>query len=235
MADEEEDEVDISKQLAQAWRLSQAGCWISAQQIMAGLPDQEVTTDDDLEDGAELPSDDEPSSVSTEGNVPAAEESSGEEGEGESDEDVEEPTPSPARVAIAQASLFSAMGDALSVEVDRGTSASEAVERLESFAALALERSPLDLSKPRGLRAPLGPPPPPPWRDESGALVLPSPHASSEAARFFVGASAAEPAAADAAVARVAVAEAVAGMEAEAATDDESETVLSDRSDGSVT
>ena len=71
---------------------------------------------------------------------------------------------------------------------------------------------------------------PPPWRDSESGALLPLPYASSEAARFFAGASAAEADAARAAVACVAMTEAPAGMEAEADTDERKETALSDGS-----
>ena len=243
--------------LARAWRLAALGCWDSAQTRM-GVWDgtlQEVATDDELEsDGsADAPSD-ESSEVSTEGSGGGAPDSSD---EADSEEDgaapaagnansdmvpswrVEANENSPPKVLAAQQALFAAMGDAMSAEAERSGDVAGAVESFQMFAATALQRSPLNLSKPRGLRSPH--PPQPPWREsESGALLLTPRGAGSEAARFFAGASATEPDAARAAVARDAVAGAFAGMEtdalakmeAEAATDEESETVISDGSDG---
>ena len=244
--------------LAQAWRLAKLGCWDSAQTRM-GVWDGtllEVATDDELaSDGSEDVPSDESSEVSTEGSGGGAPDSS-DDAESEEDEAAaaggrptngdtvpswrpEGSENSPPKVLAAQQALFAAVGDALSGEVERGGDVAGAVEQFQMFAATALQRSPLNLSKPRGLRSPQ--PPQPPWRDsDSGALLLTPRGAGSEAARFFAGASATEPDAARAAVARDAVAGAFAGMEtdalakmeAEAATDDESETVISDGSDG---
>ena len=237
--------------LARAWRLAALGCWDSAQTRM-GVWDgtlQEVATDDELEsDGsADAPSD-ESSEVSTEGSGGGAPDSSD---EADSEEDgaapaagnansdmvpswrVEANENSPPKVLAAQQALFAAMGDAMSAEAERSGDVAGAVESFQMFAATALQRSPLNLSKPRGLRSP---PEPRPWRSETGELLLTPRMAGSEAARFFAGASATEPDKARAAVARDAVADALAGMEAEleaeAATDEESETVISDGSDG---
>ena len=244
--------------LAQAWRLAKLGCWDSAQTRM-GVWDGtllEVATDDELaSDGSEDAPSDESSEVSTEGSGGGAPDSS-DDADSEEDEAAaaggrptngdtlpswrpEGSENSPPKVLAAQQALFAAVGDALSGEVERGGDVAGAVEQFQMFAATALQRSPLNLSKPRGLRSPQ--PPQPPWREsESGALLLTPRGAGSEAARFFAGASATEPDAARAAVARDAVAGAFAGMEtdalakmeAEAATDEESETVISDGSDG---
>ena len=244
--------------LAQAWRLAKLGCWDSAQTRM-GVWDGtllEVATDDELaSDGSEDAPSDESSEVSTEGSGGGAPDSS-DDADSEEDEAAaaggrptngdtlpswrpEGSENSPPKVLAAQQALFAAVGDALSGEVERGGDVAGAVEQFQMFAATALQRSPLNLSKPRGLRSPH--PPQPPWREsESGALLLTPRGAGSEAARFFAGASATEPDAARAAVARDAVAGAFAGMEtdalakmeAEAATDEESETVISDGSDG---
>jgi hypothetical protein len=242
--------------LAQAWRLAKLGCWDSAQTRM-GVWDGtllEVATDDELaSDGSEDVPSDESSEVSTEGSGGGAPDSS-DDADSEEDEAAAGGRPtngdtvpswrsegsenSPPKILAAQQALFAAVGDALSGEVERGGDVAGAVEQFQMFAATALQRSPLNLSKPRGLRSPQ---PQLPWRDsESGALLLTPRGAGSEAARFFAGASATEPDAARAAATRDAVADAFAGMEAdalakmeaEAATDDESEAVISDGSDG---
>ena len=238
--------------LAQAWRLAKLGCWDSAQTRM-GVWDGtllEVATDDELaSDGSEDAPSDESSEVSTEGSGGGAPDSSDDADSEEDDAAAAGGRPtngdtlpswrpegsenSPPKVLAAQQALFAAVGDALSGEVERGGDVAGAVEQFQMFAATALQRSPLNLSKPRGLRSP---PEPRPWRSETGELLLTPRMAGSEAARFFAGASATEPDKARAAVARDAVADALAGMEAEleaeAATDEESETVISDGSDG---
>ena len=68
-----------------------------------------------------------------------------------------------------QVALFSAVGDALAVEAEKGKDMAEAVERLSLIAEMALQRSPLDLKKPRGLR-PRFKPEPPPWLSDEGQL-----------------------------------------------------------------
>ena len=202
--------------LAQAWRLAKLGCWDSAQTRL-GVWDGtllEVATDDELaSDGSEDAPSDDSSDVSTEGSADGGAPSS-DEADSEEDEAVapswraEGSENSPPKVLAAQQALFAAVGEALSGEVERGGDVEEAVEEFQTFAATALERSPLNLAKPRGLLQP----PRPSWPDsESGALLLTPRGAGSEAARFFAGASATEP---------------------EAATDDESETLISGGSDG---
>ena len=207
--------------LAQAWRLAKLGCWDSAQTRL-GVWDGtllEVATDDELaSEGSEDAPSDESSDVSTEGSAdggaPLSDEADSEEDEavagGRPTDDDAAPSwraegseNSPPKVLAAQQALFAAVGEALSGEVERGGDVEEAVEEFQTFAATALERSPLNLAKPRGLLQP----PRPSWPDsESGALLLTPRGAGSEAARFFAGASATEP---------------------EAATDDESETLIS--------
>ena len=206
---EEEEEVAVDDaefeayhkaQLHKAWRLTQQGMVEAAMAVMAALPEHTIETDDELDEGAAAAAasdDDEEADEVSEEEAAGKEGSSS--GEAESDDDADDSDeaaePPPRNVVRAQQALFSAVGGALEGEVERGASVDDAIERFALFAKAALAAEPLNLSKPRGLNAPLRLKPPP-WRESSGQMK-PFPYATAAeasahdaASSFFDGRSA---------------------------------------------
>ena len=196
--DDAEFEAYHKAQLHKAWRLTQQGMVEAAMAVMAALPEHTIETDDELDEGAAAASDDD-----EEADEVSEEEAAGKEGsssgEAESDDDADDSDeaaePPPRNVVRAQQALFSAVGGALEGEVERGGSVDDAIERFALFAKAALAAEPLNLSKPRGLNAPLRLKPPP-WRESSGQMK-PFPYATAAeasahdaASSFFDGRSA---------------------------------------------
>ena len=189
-------------QLDKAWRLTRQGMVEAAMAVMAALPDHTVETDDDLDEGgggggAAASDDDEVADEVSEEEAAGKEGSSSDEPESDDEEDASDDAaePPPRNVVRAQQALFSAVGGALEGEVERGASVDDAIERFSLFAKAALAAEPLNLSKPRGLNAPLRLKPPP-WRESSGQMK-PFPYATAmeanahdAASSFFAGRSA---------------------------------------------
>jgi len=198
--DDAEFEAYHKAQLHKAWRLTQQGMVEAAMAVMAALPEHTIETDDELDEGAAAAAasdDDEEADEVSEEEAAGKEGSSS--GEAESDDDADDSDeaaePPPRNVVRAQQALFSAVGGALEGEVERGGSVDDAIERFALFAKAALAAEPLNLSKPRGLNAPLRLKPPP-WRESSGQMK-PFPYATAAeasahdaASSFFDGRSA---------------------------------------------